>query len=317
MVLYLRESDVARLLRMEDVIAAVEEAFRQQGRGQAVNRPRQRVETGRSMLHVMSAGLPSLGVMGFKAYTSAQHGTRFLAHLYSAESGELLAVIEADRLGQMRTGAASAVATKYMARREAGSVGIIGTGWQARSQVVAVSRVRPVALVKCFSRSPQRRESFAAEMVQELGAEVVAVDSGREAVEGTDIVITATNAREPVLRGEWLEPGMHVNAMGSNAASRRELDTEAMARAAVIAVDDLEQAKGECGDLIGGVRNHAVSWDQVVELGRIVVGEAAGRGRAEEVTLFESQGIALEDVAAMKLVYDLAREQRVGETIRS
>jgi len=317
MALYLTESDVTRLLRIDDVIGVVEEAFRRQGQGEAVNHPRQRVQAGRSTLHVMTAGLPPLGVMGFKAYTSAQGGSRFLAHLYSAESGELLAVIEADRLGQLRTGAASAVATKYMARPEAGTIGIIGTGWQARSQVLAVSRVRPVALVKCYSRSPLRREAFAAEMIQELGAEVVAVESGREAVEGTDIVITATNAREPVLSGAWLEPGMHVNAVGSNAASRRELDAEATGHAAVIAVDDLAQAKGECGDLIGGVSEGAVSWDQVVELGRIVTGEVRGRTAPDDITLFESQGVALEDVAAMKLVYDLARQHRVGVTIRS
>ncbi|MDQ7842129.1 MAG: ornithine cyclodeaminase family protein [Armatimonadota bacterium] len=317
MALYLTESDVTRLLRIDDVIAVVEDAFRRQGRGEVVNRPRQRIQTGRSTLHVMAAGLPALGVMGFKAYTSVPGGARFLAYLYSAESGELLAVIEADRLGQMRTGAASAVATKYMARPEAGTVGIIGTGWQTRSQVLAVSRVRPVALVKCYSRSPARREAFAAEMIQELGAEVVAEASGREAVEGTEIVITVTNAREPVLLGAWLEPGMHVNAVGSNAASRRELDTEAVGRAAVCAVDDLVQARVECGDLIDAVGAGATTWETVVELGRIVTGEVRGRAAADDITLFESQGVALEDVAAMKLVYDLAREHGAGITIWS
>jgi len=316
MALYLTEDDIARLLRIDDVIAAVEEAFRQQGRGEAINRPRQRVHAGHAVLHVMGAGLPALGVMGFKAYASARVGTRMLAHLYSTETGELLAVMEADRLGQLRTGAASAVATRYMARPEAGSIGIIGTGWQARSQVVAVSRVRPIALVKCYSRSPARRQAFAEEMVRELGAEVVAVETAQEAVEGSDIVITATNARQPVLEGAWLAAGMHVNAVGSNAATRRELDAAAVQRAGVVAVDDLAQATVEAGDLIAAVEAGAVAWDRVVELGRIVTGAAPGRRAPEEVTLFESQGVAIEDVAAMKLAYDLARARGMGQPYR-
>jgi len=317
MALYLREDDIAHLLRLDDVIAAVEEAFRQHGQGTAVNRPRQRVEGGGSTLHVMTGAVPGLGVMGFKAYAGGRGRTRFLGHLYSAESGELLAVMEADRLGQLRTGAASAVATKHMAPPAAGSIGLLGSGWQARGQVVAVSRVRPVALVTCYSRSNQRRDAFAAEMVQELGAEVVAVESPQEAVEGSDIIITATNARDPVLRGEWLAPGMHINAVGSNATSRRELDAGAVGRAAVRAVDDLEQAKVESGDLIGAVEIGTISWDRVVELGRIVANEIPGRTRADDITLFESQGIAIEDVVTMKLAYDLARERRIGESIRT
>ncbi|HTE04461.1 MAG TPA: ornithine cyclodeaminase family protein, partial [bacterium] len=150
MPLLLREDDVARVLQMDRVIAAVEEAFRQLGSQQAINRPRQRSTTvAGTILNVMSAAIPPLQVMGLKTYTSARGGTRFIGMLYSTDTGELLAMIEANRLGQMRTGAASAVATKYMARPEAGSVGIIGTGWQARSQILAISRVRPVALVKC------------------------------------------------------------------------------------------------------------------------------------------------------------------------
>lgn len=316
MALYLSEDDIARLLRIDDVIAVVEEGFRLLGRGGAVNRPRQRVPGPGSTLHVMAAGVSGLGVMGFKAYSGGRGRTRFLGHLYSAESGELLAVMEADRLGQLRTGAASAVATKVLARPDAGSVGIIGTGWQARSQLLAVRCVRPVALVTCYSRTPERRERFAEEMVQELGAEVVAADSAEEAVEGRDIVITATSAREPVLAGSWLRPGMHVNAIGSNAASRRELDAEAVARAAVRVVDDLEQARLECGDLIGAVEARRISWDDVTELGGVVAGGVRGRTAADDITLFESQGIAVEDVVTMKLAYDRARAHNVGASIR-
>ncbi|MGH2425157.1 MAG: ornithine cyclodeaminase family protein [bacterium] len=316
MALFLREDDIALVLRMSEVITAVEDVFRQQGLGKVVNRPRQRVSTEGTILHVMSAAVPALGVMGLKAYSSARGGMRFLAMLYSTETGDLLAVMEANRLGQIRTGAASAVATKYLARPDAGSVGIIGTGWQARSQLVAVASVRPIALVKCYGRDERRRTAFADEMIQELGAEVAAVDSAEEAVEGTDIIITATSSRSPVIFGSWLQPGLHVNAIGSNWGDRRELDADAIGRAGRIVVDDLEQAKVESGDLIGAVEEGAIDWTRVVELGPIVAGTIPGRTSESEISLFESQGIALEDVAAMKLAYDRAREMGVGEPFK-
>lgn len=311
----LREEDVTRLLRMPEVVSVVEEAFRQQGLGNAVNRPRQRVKTDGAVMHVMSAALPGMGVMGLKAYSSARDGTRFVCMLYSTETGELLAVTEANKLGQMRTGAASAVATKYLARPDAGAIGIIGTGWQARSQLAAIACVRPVALVKAYGRDVGRRVAFAQEMVDELGAEVVAVDSVAEAVEDMDILITATTAREPVLEGRWLRPGMHINAIGSNWSARRELDGDAVERADRIVTDDLEQARIEAGDLITAADEGALDWDQVTELGAIVAGAAPGRLSPEDITLFESQGIALEDVAVMRLVYELARAQGVGEVL--
>ena len=315
MTLFLREDEVARVLRMEDVIAAVEEAFRQHGRGRAVNRPRQRAITDSGVLHIMSAAMPARGVMGVKAYGSTRGGTRFLSLLYDAQTGEVLALMEADRLGQMRTGAASAVATKYLARMESGAVGIIGTGRQARTQLLALSKVRPIALVKCYGRDYQRRVAFAEEMIRELGAEVAAVDSASEAVENVDIIITATTAQEPVLHGEWLHPGVHINAIGSNWADRRELDEDAVRRCQRIVVDDLEQAQIEAGDLIALIESKVLTWDRVVELGKVVSGEVPGRTSPEEITLFESQGIALEDVAAMQLAYERARELGVGKTL--
>lgn len=315
MALFLRETDIARVLRMPDLVAVIEDAFRQHGLGNAVNRPRQRAASGGTILHVMSAAIPILGVMGLKAYTSARGSARFLGMLYSTETGELLAVMEADRLGQMRTGAASAVATKHLARPDAGTVGIIGTGWQARSQLAAVACVRPVALVKCYSRDEHRRAAFAEAMIQELGAEVVATERAEEAVDA-EIVITATTSPEPVLSGAWLRPGVHVNAIGSNWKEKRELDADAVAKAQRIVVDDLEQAKVEAGDLLAAAEEGALDWTQVGELGPVVAGMAPGRRSAGEITLFESQGIALEDVAAMKLAFDRARDLGLGEPFR-
>jgi len=315
MALWLREADVSALLNMDDVIAAVEDGFRLLGEGAAVNQPRSRSVTTSGVLHVMHAAAPTLGVLGLKSYAVTPRGARFVAVLYRLEDGDVMAIAEANRLGQIRTGAASAVATRHMARADAGALGIIGAGWQARSQVQAIARVRPVALVKVFSRSEERREAFAAEMVAELGAEVVAVGSAEEAVEGCDIIVTATSAREPVLRGDWLRPGMHLNAVGSNAASRCEIDVAAVRRSDRIAVDSLEQARIECGDLIAADRDGGPVWDRVVELGAIMVGKSPGRQSAGEITLFESQGIALEDVVTMELLYRRAVAAGAGEPL--
>lgn len=313
--LFLREADVAALIRIDDVIDVVERGFQEYGRGRAVNRLRQRVSIEGGTLHVMAAGLPDWGVFGLKSYAVTREGRRFISLLYSAESGDLLAMMEADTLGQLRTGAASAVATKYLARANAGAVGIIGTGWQARSQIEAIARVRPVALVKAYSRTPARREAFAEAMVQELAAEVVAVDSAEEAVRDVDIIVTITTAREPVLRGEWLRPGVHINAAGSNAGNRRELDGDAVTRATRIVVDSREQAMVEAGDLLGPIGDGHLSWTQVAELGEVVAGAVPGRRTDDEITLFKSLGIALEDVATMHLVYERAKAKGIGEEI--
>lgn len=315
MALLLRESDVGLLLTMDDVIAAVEAGFRFLGDGTGSNRPRSRSVTPSGTLHVMHASAPALGVTGVKSYASTPAGSRFIAVLYRFEDGEPVLIAEADRLGQMRTGAASGVATRYLARAGGGTLGIIGSGWQARSQVAAVSRVRPVALVKVYSRSEGRREAFAAEVTAELGVEVVAVASAQEAAEGSEIVVTATSAKEPVLMGAWLRPGVHVNAIGSNAAARQELDAEAVRRSDLIAVDSLEQARIECGDLITPAAAGEVVWERVTELGSIVTGASPGRSRQEQITLFESQGIAMEDVVTLELLYRRAVEAGVGEEI--
>jgi len=315
MALWLREAEVGALLSIDDVMTAVEQGFRFLGEGAATNHPRARSVTPMGALNVMHAAVPPLGVTGVKTYATTRNGARFLAILYSLENGEALAIVEADKLGQIRTGAASGVATKYLARADAGTMGVIGAGWQARSQVQAVARARPIALVKVYSRSEERREVFAAEMVEDLGTEVVAVDSARDAVSDVDIAITITSAREPVLHGEWLRPGTHVNAAGANSASRRELDAEAVRRSQVIAVDALDQAKIECGDLIVPAAAGERVWERVVELGAVVAGKTAGRTRDDQITLFESQGIALEDVVTMELLYRRARASGAGQEI--
>lgn len=315
MALLLTEADVARLLPMAVALEAVEEAFRWQGEGRLVNRPRVRLPVPGGLLHVMPAALPEAGVMGLKAYATVRGRARFVVLLFSARTAELLAVIEADRLGQTRTGAASGVATRHLARADAHVVGCYGAGWQARSQLEAVCAVRPVREVRVYSRTPERREHFAVEMAAALGVPVRAVEEPEAVARGAHVLVTITTSRTPVLEGRWLEPGVHVNAAGSNARDRTELDAEAVRRADLIATDSLEQARVECGDLLAAVEQGAVGWDRVCELGEIVAGRRPGRRGPEEITLFESQGVAMEDVAVAARVVERARAEGLGHDL--
>ena len=315
MALLLTETHVTELLDIDTAIAAVEEVLRDQAEGHATNRPRTRVAMPTSQLHVMAAGDKRLGVYGLKVYTASKKGARFLVLLYESETGDLLAMIEADRLGQMRTGAASGVATKYMARESADTVGIFGTGWQAESQLMAVCAVRQIKSIKAYSRSRERREAFARKMTSLLRVEVTAAESPEEAVRWQSIVITATGAREPVLNGEWIEPGTHLNVVGSNFLAKSEVDVETIRRARIIAVDSVEQSKLEAGDLMPAIERGVISWESVTELGRIVAGLDKGRASDDEITLFKSNGIALEDISTAFRVYNLARERGIGESV--
>lgn len=307
MTLVLRESDVRELLPMLDAIDALERAFIALAASAAQNRPRQRVRLANGVLHVMRAGLPADGVIGLKAYSAFRTGTRFLVSLYSSETGELLALIEADLLGRIRTGAASGLATKYLARRDARRAVVFGAGRQARTQLEAVAAVRGLEMVTVYGRDQDKAIAYSREMSDRLG---IPVQVGRDSagdVRRADVVITMTNSATPVLHGAWLAPGVHVNAAGSNVENRRELDGEAVARADVVAVDSIEQCQIEAGDLILAIQEGAFDWGRARELSEIVAGKQPGREAAEQVTLFESLGLAVEDIAVAKVVYDRAR----------
>ena len=313
MPIYLTGNDVTSLLTMDDAVSAVEAGFRALADGQASNVPRTRLRLPNGAFNMMSAAAPGLGVMGLKAY-GVGGGRRggFHVQLSSTETGELLAIMEASALGQIRTGAASGVATKYMAREDATTVGVIGAGYQSRGQLEAVCAVRDIVRVKVFSPTESRRETYASEMSERLGVEVVAVEDAETCVRDSDIVPVITDASEPVIRGEWLDSGSHVNAAGANSSTRRELDNEAVRRADVIATDDIAQAKTECGDLLTAIDAGVIRWENVRGLAEVIAGVTPGRNADDDVTLFESQGIALEDIAVAKHVYELARNQGVG-----
>src|SRR5439155_27125521 len=261
----LTEDDVSRGLTMDVAIEAVEAAFRKLALDEADNVPRQRCQTDLVMLHVLPAAAKTLGAIGFKGCRTSKQGARFPVTLYDAKSGAMTAVLEADLLGQFRTGAASGVATKKLARNDASTVGLFGTGKQARTQLLAVCKVRPIKKVHVYGRDAERRKAFAARMAQETGVEVVPVEKPEEAAKGHDVVITATSAREPVLFGEWVSAGQHLNLIGSNFLGKTETDVEVFRRAQLVTVDSKEQAKLEAGDFVEPIKAGVLQWGDVFE----------------------------------------------------
>jgi len=300
---------------MERALECVEASFRAQYSGEATNRPRQRILLPHSSLHYMAGSLPGDNLMGMKIYTVSREAFRFVVLLLDATSGAFLALIEADHLGRIRTGAASGVATKFLARIDAARVGLIGAGRQASTQLEAVSRVRKLSGAKVFSRTQSSREAFCREMSAKLRIEVEPVETAEAAVRFGDIVITATSSNQPLLFGEWLRPGTHVNAVGANMASRREVDDATLERATLIAVDDLAQAKVEAGDLIQGLAALKRGWDGISQICGIVAGAQPGRASRDDITIFKSSGIALWDVAAAGFIYRQALEKGRGKPL--
>ena len=315
MALFLSDQEVAQLLPMDECIDVLEEAFAHAGAGKVDNRPRNRIRMPGGFFHFMVASNEGHGVFGYKAYPSFAGGAKMIVMLYDYETGALLSCMEGGRLGQIRTGAASGLATKYMAKKDSATVAVIGSGFQARTQLEAVCAVRDIKGVKVFSRKEERRTAFAERSSESLKVDVKAVESAQECVEGADVVIVITSAREPALLGEWLSPGAHVNAASGNHWMRREVDEETVLRSEVIVVDDLDQAKIECGDLMWLEPRGSFRWDMAKELQDVVAGRVNGRPSEESITLFESMGLALEDIAAAHLVYNKAKAQGIGQEL--
>ena len=316
MPLFLTESDVQSILTMPLALEAVENSFHRLADGSALLHPRARLHLpGKSYLHYMAAADSVSGYMGLKIYTSAKGGLRFLILLFSVDSGELLAQIEADFVGQMRTGAASGYATRLLARENSKTLGIIGTGLQARTQLESISLVRKIERISVFGRDQQRREKFAADMSAKLSIPVTAVASAEQAVRDHDIVVTSTTSTDPVLEGRWLSPGTHLNAIGANFPQKRELDAETIRRCDVIVADSREQSKLESGDLIQMYADDQRRWSAVIELAEIAAGKTPGRTRDDQITLFKSNGIATEDIVVAGKIYELAKERGVGKTV--
>ena len=250
MPLLLTDTEVDQLMTMTECIDVIEDSFRQIGDGQTWNRPRSRIRMPAGFHHLLAASVLGSEVFGLKTYTSFRSGVRFIVMLYDSNDGDLLAIVQGGRLTQLRTGAVSAVATRYMARENAATVGIIGTGNQGRTQLAGVCGVRNVTGVKAYDRVDESRDKFAEEMTAELGVDITPVDSPEEAATDVDIVITMTTSRTPVLLGDWLQPGQHINAAGSNHWIRQEVDDNVIRKADIIIVDSIEDAQVEAGDLL-------------------------------------------------------------------
>jgi ornithine cyclodeaminase/alanine dehydrogenase-like protein (mu-crystallin family) len=307
--LYLTEQNVRELLPMPVCIELMQTAFQRLAAGEAINQPRRRLilPTG-SVLHYMAAGDGQY--YGAKIYaTNPRHGAHFLFLLYRAADAEPLAILDANNLGQIRTGAASGLATKFMAPAGASTLAIIGSGFQARTQLEATRAVLPFLEVRVWSRDPAKRAAFAAE------TNTRAVETAEQAVRGAQIVVTATNAKEPVISSEWVAPGTHINVMGSNQANRREIPAELVHRADLIAVDSIEQARMEAGDLVMVLEEKDWSSPRIVELKDVVAAGASARRPPGQITLFKSIGLAVEDVIAAAFVYEQAQAQGIGSPV--
>ena len=306
MPLYLTEADVASLLAPADAVGAIEECFQRMARGVVDNAPRRRLQLEEGSLADMAASDRELGLAGGKLYTATPAGATFVVCLFDAEKSELVAVIEADQLGRLRTGAASGVAARYLARKGARTLGVLGCGHQAETQVAGIRAALPsIEHVVAYCRTPERLASFC----ERVGAE--AGESHRDAG-GQEIVVTITSSRDPVLRGEWLSAGALVIAAGANVASRRELDNAVLERASFVCCDSLETARLESGDLIEPVQAGVLDWLEVHELQEVVSGEVPGRQSDADIVVFKSNGLAAWDVAIGAEALRLAQERGVG-----
>jgi len=314
-ILLLTEAEVRDLLTMEMALEAVETGLRQMALHEAENISRSRCQTDQAVLHVMSAAANSLRVMGYKAYATSRKGANFHVGLFDGQTGEMTALVQADYLGQMRTGAASGIATKYLARAEASNAGLFGVGKQARTQLLAICKVRTIKHICVFSRNEENRRKFCTEMTPLCQCPVEPASRPEEAAMGKDIVITATTSREPVLMGAWLAQGSHLNIIGSNYLSKTEIDVAAIHRANTIVVDSKDQTHLEAGDFRQARDEGALQWSSVSELGEVIAGRTPGRQRPSDITLFKSVGLAIEDVATATKIVALAQELNVGRWI--
>jgi alanine dehydrogenase len=283
--------------------------------GSAQNIARGRAKSNDVMLHLLGGGAD--GMVGYKAYTTSRQGAKFQVGLFDGATGAPLALMEADLLGQIRTGAASGVATKLLANPDASRVGLFGTGKQARTQAWAVSRVRKLEWIRVFSRNQENRQAFAAEMAPICGCPIEPVARPEDAVRECDIVITATASKTPVFDGRWLGAGTHLNVIGSNFLAKSEIDVATLRRCSLVTVDDIEQARLEAGDFVAALQQGALSWSNVHGLSEVLLGKHSGRVHPEDITLFKSLGLGAEDVAVAAPVYREAVRQKVGRTLLS
>lgn len=312
MTLFLTEDQVDELLSVKDSMDIIEKSILDQGRKVAMNKPRSIVKTKYVGLSVLQASVPGINRVGFKTYTTCPEGVRFWVMLFDGKAGSLDAIIEAENLSMIRTGAASGVATKHLARKDSSIGAILGTGYQAKSQLEAICAARPLKKVLAWSRTPENVRKFCEKMTPIVGIPVEPAATAKEAVANADVIVTITSSKVPVLMGDWLKPGVHINLAGAMKPTSREIDDRTMARSTLMTVDDWNQAHDEAGEFIEGVASGVIKWDQVKELGDVMAGNIPGRTSDKDITLFKSHGVGIWDVAAGQRVLEIATERKVG-----
>jgi len=315
MAYFLREADVKQLLTMDIALEWTGRSLRDRALGKAIDIPRVRTHIPQGIQHVLQAAAPELGYIGFKYYYTRPTGKVFYVHLTDIETGKLTAIIEAVWMSNVRTGAASGVATQALAREDASVVGQIGAGFQAIGQLEAVCAVRRITKAKVFSRNADKAAAFCRAMSDKLGLAVEPAATPRDAVRGAHIVNVITKAATPVLEGAWLEPGQHINAAGSNALNRAEIDEATVERCTLVTVDARGTAQAECGDLAPLVKRGRLSWDTLTEIGDVLAGKTPGRRSADDITLYESHGMGIQDLYVGAQVLELARARGIGTAL--
>ena len=312
MAIFLRDSEVSESLTMNQMIEKIESMQSHYGEGEASNLPRRKIIASGGMLAVMGGGLFYEGVLGVKTYTVVKGQYSFQVSLYDAETGKLLCYTQANRLGQLRTGATTAVAAKYLTTKSNMTVGIIGTGYQAATQLEAVSKVRDIANILAFSRTESSRQQFAENMSTSLQIPVTSAKSAEETVKNSDLVICIAATMDPVINGDWISSGTTLVAAGPTTWRANEVDTLTIKRAHKIVVDSIEQAPIESGDLSSSVDQGIIQWSQLVELRHIVSGNQSGRDNNDQIIYAKLMGTGVADVAAAKLAYDTAKQLGIG-----
>ncbi|MBX3665418.1 MAG: ornithine cyclodeaminase family protein [Burkholderiales bacterium] len=315
MVLFLSEANVKELITMPLALEQVERALKDRALGKATDVPRARIQTPLGIQHVLQAAAPEIGYTGFKYYYTAGGRKSFYVHLLNMKTGVLEAIVEAVWLGMVRTGAASGVASKALANPGASVLAQIGAGFQGMGQLEAVVTALNIREARVYARTHDKLEAWCKTMGDRLGIPVIPAASAPEAIAGAQVVNIMTQSAAPVIDGDWLQPGQHVNAAGSNALSRREIDAKTVQRAKLIAVDSRSTARNECGDLLAAVENGQLAWDTLPEIGDIIAGRAPGRGNRDDITLYESHGMGLQDIYTAAKLLELARARNIGTAL--
>ncbi|HTD90549.1 MAG TPA: ornithine cyclodeaminase family protein [Burkholderiales bacterium] len=312
MIHYLTEQDVQQVLNMEILLESTERSLRDRALHQAIDIPRQRIYTPEGTQHVLQASSRAIGYTGFKYYYTRPTGKSFYVHLISIQTGKLEAIVEAIWMSMVRTGAASGAATKYLAKEDASIVGQIGSGYQSIGQLEAVCAVRKIKEARVFSRTRDKLEAYCKRMTEKLGVPVLPAASAEAAVRGADILNVITKSATPTIKGEWLTPGVHINAAGSNALSRAEIDDATVKRCDTITVDSRGTAQKECGDLVSSFEKGVIQWEYLAEIGDVYAGKAPGRTSPTQITLYESHGMGIQDLYGAAKALELAKARGIG-----